>query len=176
MLLGILVSALQEDLPEYFTVIRVTHRLDEGLSDFWSALQDVNHDLTDVFNARISHHTSQYLEADLPSNLESIDLGAVIHGGVSHALQNLQYEVKEFGAVDVTLERKFHVVLEYAPVDIVSMLSVGGLPVRSHEIVLLLLLIVLDLISFSFPFFDFVFSNDDFERFLDTALVEEHVT
>jgi len=67
------------------------------------------------------------------------------------------------------------VILEYLLVDRIGLLSDGSFSVVDHFVVLLLLLVELYLNAILLLFLDIVFFNQDLERLLLSAFVEEHV-
>ena len=76
--------------------------------------------MTDFINAGILHKASEDLKADLAADSESIELGKVVDVRVCDALQDLQDELEELCAVDVTFESELAVILKDLLIDIVG--------------------------------------------------------
>ena len=172
-LLDYLVATFKEHLPEDLSIVDAA--LDEALGDLWATLKDVNHHLAYFLYASADHHSRQDLESDLVTDLEAIKLCLLVDVRLGYRAQNLQDEVEEFVAVNIRFKSELHVVLGYLCVDRVGNFTIGGLAVRGHIEVFLLLFVVFDLLASCLLLLDLIFGHDNLDRLFLSALIEEHV-
>ena len=104
LVLSILVRSLKKDLPEVLSILFVAESVDEWLGDLWATLQDFNHDVAHFLDTSVNCHTCKHLEANLRTNVKTIEFCFRVNFRLSDTLQDLENEVEEFGAVDVSFK------------------------------------------------------------------------